>query len=705
MRKMLRLCCAALLIAGCAPGGGGDGAGPDTGLDMAPADDGGAADRGPDPDGGPDPDQGPAPDRGPIPDTGPRPADAGSDARPEDAGPAADAEIAEDSGPDARSADACVDCGGAPRILTFAANTPRLTAGGQIILTAVVTDPDGAADLLGGVLESTDGTPYGPFAAAAEVGTYSFTLSWDALDIVETIEFDGVGRRAVVAAFFDQAGNRTARPLELTLHCDGAGGAACGGACVSLETAEHCGACGAACDAICRDRACVCEDGLTRCDGACIETADDPANCGGCDIACEALPDGEGACRDGRCRVMCDPGFQLCDPAAPVCAPCPVDGVQRVTCDGDRCVAAACEPDHRMCDGACSACPGDEALDELCYGGRCVATLCGLETHPCAEGCCPWRSLDVGVAGQTFALAHDGEVHIALGDRQRVLYRRWIDEGWVDEIPLELDAPTPSPIAVQIARIDGVTHLVYGTIGQPRGDGSVASRIGYMRREAGVWREVSAVDGGEEIYHSPDLAVRGDTIRVAWAGRRIRVADPTRAPWVPDLAFEGSESDPRLTIAPDGTVHLVARELFGDMVYARQAPGGAFETVDHGTGLGGDAPAIGTDADGRPVLLHRTRNDGQLYTTRFDGMRWRTAATLPGFQALYGHDVFNGPDGHVVACLGTQLGLHLMHEAPDRAPAAREVANGDHFQCTFALAPDGGQHVLSAAGQTIYWFY
>lgn len=225
-----------------------------------------------------------------------------------------------------------------------------------------------------------------------------------------------------------------------------------------------------------------------------------------------------------------------------------------------------------------------------------------------------------------------------------------------------------------------------------------------MQRQDGAWRDLGGVDGGDETYRQPDLAVRGDTVRVAWAGRRVQVADPRDDPWRPAFAFDGPEAAPRLTIAPDGTVHIVAVGLFGAMLYARQPPGGAFEPIDtrHGV-LGGEDPRITTDADGHPAIAHLGFDD-QPYLTRYDGREWRTEHALRGFTVTSGHAIANGADGRLITCLGTPLGLYLLHETAAE-PVAREVANGNHFDCTFALAPDGGHHLLAAIGQTIDWLY
>ena len=78
----------------------------------------------------------------------------------------------------------------------------------------------------------------------------------------------------------------------------------CGGACVPIDTADHCGACGVQCGPTrqCLNGACACSDGLSDCnhqssDGCEVNTQTDAKNCGACGNACAS---GSG-CRGGAC--------------------------------------------------------------------------------------------------------------------------------------------------------------------------------------------------------------------------------------------------------------------------------------------------------------------------------------------------------------------------------------------------------------------
>lgn len=144
-----------------------------------------------------------------------------------------------------------------PRILTFATNVARLTEGETLRFTAIVSDPDGAGDILGGTLLDPGGATYGSFLASGQPGSYSLDLAWAELHQVAAIQFDAEASRVFVARFFDAAGNTAETTASVTLHCDG--DAACGGSCADLSTsADHCGTCGNTCDGTASD---TCEEG------------------------------------------------------------------------------------------------------------------------------------------------------------------------------------------------------------------------------------------------------------------------------------------------------------------------------------------------------------------------------------------------------------------------------------------------------------
>jgi hypothetical protein len=117
-----------------------------------------------------------------------------------------------------------------PRYLQFSTNTTELHQDESVIVTAVLTDPDGVDDLIGGSLLDPGGASYGAFATSAAEGSYELTLSWDEIDAVAPIDFATSLSRTFQAKFFDVAGHEAIRSFSLTLACD-SGGPACDGTC------------------------------------------------------------------------------------------------------------------------------------------------------------------------------------------------------------------------------------------------------------------------------------------------------------------------------------------------------------------------------------------------------------------------------------------------------------------------------------------
>jgi len=148
---------------------------------------------------------------------------------------------------------------GAPEFLSFGTNVPALDGGADtpsVTFTAVVTDPDGVDDVIGGSLLDQSGAPYGAFATSGQEGAYEMTLTWEQINTVSAIDFDpGPGAsRTFTAEFFDASGKKATRSISLSLTCDGSsacdgdcGLARCTTACVWLGSDQDCGACGNDC--------------------------------------------------------------------------------------------------------------------------------------------------------------------------------------------------------------------------------------------------------------------------------------------------------------------------------------------------------------------------------------------------------------------------------------------------------------------------
>jgi hypothetical protein len=196
-----------------------------------------------------------------------------------------------------------------PRFLSFGTNVVEVTQGETITFAAVLTDPDGIDDLIGGSLASASGSvTYGAFATNGQEGAYSLTVSWDQINATSPFRFTVEESRSFTASFFDVAGNKATQTIDVRFHCSGYAG--CDGTCVDLQTGdlvegwlfEHCGECGTTCDGCiagecARWEECRLLQGAATCNAVCAGMGKD------CDDdACGAVS-GDGAKQwfDGTC--------------------------------------------------------------------------------------------------------------------------------------------------------------------------------------------------------------------------------------------------------------------------------------------------------------------------------------------------------------------------------------------------------------------
>jgi hypothetical protein len=267
-----------------------------------------------------------------------------------------------DCGPDPTCGISCGTCGAGescssgtcqsdgprgPRIITFNTNALEITDDENVVFTAVVTDPDGIDDVIGGTLiDPATGRSYGSFATAASEGAYSLTLTWADIQRVRPINFTTVDETRVFrASFFDVSGESATAEVELTLTCEGLG--ACDGVCTNITTSSNCGTCGTRCltGGVCTAGVCGCPAGYGGCDGACtlLSTTRD---CGACDNTCVS---GQ-TCEEGACE--CAPGRAVCG------STCRTQSTT-ARCGADGCTA--CGATQTCFDNTCTA-PTDGAL-------------------------------------------------------------------------------------------------------------------------------------------------------------------------------------------------------------------------------------------------------------------------------------------------------------------------------------------------------
>lgn len=171
-----------------------------------------------------------------------------------------------------------------------------------------------------------------------------------------------------------------------------------------LSSADTCGRCDAACPdpmPVCAPAGptFTCTSGCppgtpTRCGGACVDTADNPAHCGACNAPCPDVEHAVVGCAAGACTFACEPPYRACgarcalpdDPQAcgAACLVCPEPPNTRATCVGGAC-GAQCEEGFADCNLApadgCEARLRDDPLHcgacgLACPSGRCRAGVC-----------------------------------------------------------------------------------------------------------------------------------------------------------------------------------------------------------------------------------------------------------------------------------------------------------------------------------------
>jgi hypothetical protein len=179
----------------------------------------------------------------------------------------------------------------APVIASLTTDVTMLTEGGSVTFTALVTDPDGVADVIGGTLtDSAGAVTYGSFMQQS-AGTFTFTMAWQRIHQVVPIEFAGQQVRTFRARFLDQAAHTGEATVNVTLTCPSANPNACAGTCVDISSNQnHCGECGKACVVGSGAGGCVsgrCQAAWGRCFGQSDGFANCAAFCSSVSLTCK----------------------------------------------------------------------------------------------------------------------------------------------------------------------------------------------------------------------------------------------------------------------------------------------------------------------------------------------------------------------------------------------------------------------------------
>lgn len=110
-----------------------------------------------------------------------------------------------------------------PMFLSFGANFTQWSIEAEprdLEVSAVLTDPQGVEDLVGGTLKTSSGATLKTFATSAQEGAYNARVTWEEASATMSMPaLNASGTLEVTAEFYDQAGNQAIKSLELEVTC------------------------------------------------------------------------------------------------------------------------------------------------------------------------------------------------------------------------------------------------------------------------------------------------------------------------------------------------------------------------------------------------------------------------------------------------------------------------------------------------------
>lgn len=109
--------------------------------------------------------------------------------------------------------------GGVPTIVSLSVNAGTIGPGDTLEVSAIVTDPDGIDDLIGGQLVVGDGLTLGTFQTAAQEGAYGISLTFTDLLAVSGLQTSSTTDLVLTAEFFDQSGSSSSESVGVGLSC------------------------------------------------------------------------------------------------------------------------------------------------------------------------------------------------------------------------------------------------------------------------------------------------------------------------------------------------------------------------------------------------------------------------------------------------------------------------------------------------------
>lgn len=345
---------------------------------------------------------------------------------------------------------------------------------------------------------------------------------------------------------------------------------------------------------------------------------------------------------------------------------------------------APCEDDARRCGDTCARCPSEGVLASGCQGEQCVALACDTAAgySPCAEGCCipttppPSATLPAGLSVEALELALTSRGHptLLVRDARALTLTWWDGQRWAS-------APGPQTSSTSRAprlALDREDRLHLFTI--ERSPGGLTH---HQRAEDGAWSRASILDTATtpdaELIEAITTTAGAETIEVVALLRRfasetspgqlsVWLARWREGRWeAPQRMSLGDRSCASVAAAVDGnaithllvecatpeataTLHHLIAPTQGAMTLATSAP---LES-------GGGGVALGVTPGNEVVALYRSTT-GHLSSSTATPTGWgaptrvdeRPSVAAPTLQ---------------ITRQGARLALHLATDA-DATPA------------------------------------